>query len=302
MPDDISELRTFVKIVEAGSLSAAARRLDSSPAAMSRVLAKLEKRLNVRLIARTSRKFCPTEEGQRFYDRCLTILSEISAAEAEASASAQSPNGLLKLAAPMGLGHRIVAPLLQDFSDQYPHIELQLTLTDAGLYLSNNPYDLVLATRLPDEGNFIAKKIFAERRIVCAAPSYFTRYGHPRTPQDLHAHNCLCLIRKDDILNRWRFLQNGKPIEIKVRGRLAASSSAVLQDWVQEGQGIGLLAMWDIYGALQNGAIEECLAEFWADTINLYAIYAEQQYLPQRVRVFLDFLSNRFRQIKAAHP
>ena len=101
MPDDISELRTFVKIVEAGSLSAAARRLDSSPAAMSRVLAKLEKRLNVRLIARTSRKFCPTEEGQRFYDRCLTILSEISAAEAEASASAQSPNGLLKLAAPM---------------------------------------------------------------------------------------------------------------------------------------------------------------------------------------------------------
>ena len=104
MPDDISELRTFVKIVEAGSLAAAARRLDSSPAAVSRVLAKLEKRLSVRLIERTSRPFCPTAEVQSFYDRCLTILSEISAAEAEASASAHSPNGLLHLAAPIDWG------------------------------------------------------------------------------------------------------------------------------------------------------------------------------------------------------
>lgn len=302
MPDDISELQTFVKIVEAGSLSAAARRLDSSPAAMSRALANLEKRLNVRLIARTSRKFAPTEEGQRFHDRCLSILNDIAAAEAEASASTQSPNGLLTIAAPMGMGQKIIAPLLQEFSSLYPHIELQLMLTDAGIDIARNPHDLVLGTRLPEDGSFIVKKIFSERRIVCATPGYFARNGRPRTPQDLHTHNCLCLIRKDDIFNRWRFIQNNKLVEIKVRGKLAASSSAVIQDWVQEGQGIGLLAMWDIYDALQNGEIEECLTDYWSDTINLYAMYAEQRYLPQRVRVFLDFVSDRFRQIKPPQP
>lgn len=301
MPGDINELRTFVKIVEAGSLSAAARRLDSSPAAMSRALASLEKRLNVRLIARTSRKFSPTEEGLRFHDRCLAILNDIAAAEAEASASTQAPHGLLTLAAPMGMGQKIIAPLLQEFSSLYPHIELQLMLTDAGIDIARNPYDLVLGTRLPDEGSLIAKKIFSERRIVCATPGYFARYGRPRIPQDLHAHHCLCLIRKDDIFNRWRFMQNGKLVEIKVRGRLAASSSAVIQDWVQEGQGIGLLAMWDIYDALQNGEIEECLTDYWSDTINLYAMYAEQRYLPQRIRLFLDFLTARFRNLRADH-
>lgn len=289
--DDISELRLFVSLVDAGSLSAAARRLESSPAAMSRRLSALEQRLGVRLVTRTSRRFDLTDEGQQFYERGAAILLDLDDAEAEVSVASEEPRGTIRLVAPMGLGAQLIAPLVEAFVQRHPHVKIRLTLSDAGPDLADPLPDLLLATRLPTSGAMIARKIHSERRIVCATGAYFARYGRPQRPHDLAHHNCMCLIRGLDIFDTWRFKDDGGEIGIRVSGSLSANSSAVLRDWVLTDQGIGYLAMWDIHDAVQNGTVEECLQDYWCDMIDLYAIYPTRRHLPHRIRRLIDFLS-----------
>lgn len=288
---DIGELRLFVSLVNAGGLSAAGRHLDASPAAMSRRLAALERRLGVRLVTRTSRRFDLTDEGQRFYDRCVGILQELDDAEAEVSAASEQPRGTIKVVAPMGLGAQIIAPLTRLFQERNPHVSVRLILSDAGPYLVDPLPDLLLATRLPASSAMISRKIHSERRIVCATPAYFARRGRPATPADLRQHDCLCLVRGVDVFDTWRFDIEGRQAGIKVKGPLSANSSAVLRDWVLAGHGIGCLAMWDIDDAVQNGVVEECLQDFWCDTIDLYAIYLSRRHLPLRMRAYIDFIA-----------
>jgi DNA-binding transcriptional LysR family regulator len=297
--NEISELRLFVRIVEAGGLSAAARKLDSSPAVMSRALAKLEDRLGVRLVRRTSRRFDLTDEGRQLYERGAAILQELDEVEAEVSATVSSPRGQITLVAPAGFGKQVVAPLLVRFAQRHPRVSIHLILSDAGLSLNGPSADLVLTTRLPNDGTTIARKIHADRRILCASPEYLKRQGRPRDPRDLERHNCLCLIRGQQIFNTWTMRVDGAPQEIRVRGRMSASSTDVLRDWVLAGQGIGFLAMWDIHDALQSGAVEECLADHWCDQIDLYAAYPSRRYLPSRVRLFLDFLISHLPKLPA---
>ena len=297
--NEISELRLFIRIVEAGGLSAAARKLDSSPAVMSRALAKLEERLGVRLVRRTSRRFDLTDEGRQFYERGAAIVQELDEVEAEVSATVSSPRGHIRLIAPAGFGKHVVAPLLAKFAQRYPRVSIHLILSDAGLSLNDPSADIVLTTRLPNDGNMIAKKIHADRRILCASPEYLLRQGRPRNPRDLDRHNCLCLIRGQQIFNTWTMQLDGRPQEIKVRGRMSASSTDVLRDWVLASQGIGFLALWDICDAMQSGAVEECLPDHWCDQIDLYVVYPSRQYLPSRIRLFLDFLISHLPRLPA---
>lgn len=297
--NEISELRLFVRIAEAGGLSAAARKLDASPAVMSRALARLEDRLGVRLVRRTSRRFDLTDEGRQFYERGAAILRELDEVEAEVSATVLSPRGHITLIAPAGFGKQVVAPLLVKFAQRHPRVSIDLILSDAGVSLNGPAADIVLTTRLPNDGNMIAKKIHADRRILCASPEYLRRQGRPRDPRDLDRHNCLCLIRGQQIFNTWTMRVDGHPQELKVRGRMSSSSTDVLRDWVLAGQGIGFLAMWDISDAVQSGAVEECLADHWCDQIDLYAVYPSRRYLPSRVRLFLDFLISHLPKLPA---
>jgi DNA-binding transcriptional LysR family regulator len=185
MADEVAELQLFVEIVRAGSLSAAARALNSSPAAMSRGLTALESRLGVRLVTRTSRSFELTEEGQLFYERCAPIVADIADAKAEASSKGSTVRGKLRIGAPMELGRRLIAPLITDFRQKFPDVQVHLMLSDSGLDVIDDGLDVALRIGLPADSSVIAKKILSAKRIVCASPAYLKKHGVPAKPSDL---------------------------------------------------------------------------------------------------------------------
>jgi DNA-binding transcriptional LysR family regulator len=289
MPDEINDLRLFAQMVEAGNLSEAARQSDSSTAAMSRRLAALEKRLGVRLVTRTSRRFDLTVEGALFHERTLAILQAVDEAEAEVSAQARVPQGLLCVGAPSEIGRKRIAPLIEAFSDRYPEVEVRLVLSDIGLDVLDDNLDIALRIGLPPDTGVIAKKQLSSRRVVCAAPDYVARRGTPQTPADLVAHDCLRLVRGQRVFDRWQFEEDGQHREVQVSGTLSTASGEVLHDWVLRCRGMALKALWDVEEDLRTGKLVECLASYHCDEIELYAVFATRRHLSPRVRVFLDF-------------
>jgi DNA-binding transcriptional LysR family regulator len=291
MSDEVGELQLFVEIVRAGNLSAAARALNSSPAAMSRCLRALESRLGVRLVTRTSRTFELTEEGQLFHERCERIVSEIAEAEAEASSKGGCVRGKLRIGAPSALGRRLIAPLVGRFTEIYPGVQVHLILSDSGLDVIDDGLDVALRVGLPSDVSLIAKKVLSSRRIVCASPTYLQRHEAPRRPEDLQQHDCIRLVRGRRVMDKWVFQESGKHLEIAVTGTLTTTSGEVVHDWIRAGRGIALKACWDVQPDLEAGTVVECLNEFWCDQIDLFAISANRQHLSPRIRVFLDFIS-----------
>jgi DNA-binding transcriptional LysR family regulator len=290
MSDEISDLRLFAQLVDAGSLSAAARKLNSSTTAMSRGLAGLEERLGVRLIARTTRRFDLTEEGSLLYERCVKILAEIDEAEAEASANGTTPRGFVRVGAPSELGRRQIAPLISRFTDAYPQVKVHLALSDAGAELMESGLDVILRIGLPSEVGVIATKLLASRRVVCASPAYIDRCGMPQTPDDLAQHDCIRLVRGRWVFDDWTFCQGDGRREVHVDGTLTTSSGEILHDWALAGKGLALKALWDVRKDIAAGRLVECLADYACDEIELYAVFLSRKHLSPRVRVFLDFI------------
>jgi DNA-binding transcriptional LysR family regulator len=291
--DEVAELQLFVQIVKAGNLSAAARALNSSPAAMSRGLRTLESRLGVRLVTRTSRSFELTEEGRSFYERCTRIVSDIAEAEAEVSSKGSTVRGILRIGAPMELGRRLIAPLITDFRQKFPDVQVHLVLSDAGLDVIDDGLDVALRVGLPGDSSVIAKKILSAKRIVCVSPAYFEKHGVPAKPSDLLHHDCIRLVRGRRVIDTWLFQDQGKRFEVTVNGTLSTTSGEVVHDWVRAGKGIALKAAWDLQSELAAGTIVQCLSEFWCDEIDLFAICANRQHLSPRIRAFLNFVAKK---------
>jgi DNA-binding transcriptional LysR family regulator len=288
--DQISDLRLFVRMVAAGSLSETARRLNTSLPAMSRRLAAMESRLGARLIERSTRRFALTEEGVLLYERSLGILSDIDQVEAEVSARTRSPCGHLRVGAPLEIGRRRIAPLIGAFCGQYPDVTVDLVLDDAPADVIGNGLDIALHSDLPTDGEAVTRLLLASRRVVCASPAYLEGRVWPERPADLAEHDCIRLLRRHQVYNRWSFVENGEPIEVLVRGSLSSSSAEVVHDWTLAGLGVGLKALWDIEDDLAEGRLIELLAPFAGNPINLYVVYPTRSHMPRRVRVFIDFV------------
>ena len=293
MANELAEIQLFVEIIKAGNLSAAARALNASPAAMSRALISLESRLGVRLVTRTSRSFELTEEGLLFYDRCQRIVADIAEAEAEAASKLGSVKGKLRIGAPSELGRRLVAPLIAKFVQKHPEVEVHLTLSDSGLDVIDDGLDVALRVGLPDDSSVIARKVLSTRRIVCASPAYFKRRGTPTHPEDLRLHDCIRLVRGRRVMDSWLFQEDGRRFEVTVKGALTTTSDEVVHDWVRAGMGVALKASWDLLPELAEGVIVQCLEPFWCDQIDLFAICANRTHQPPRIRVFLDFIARK---------
>lgn len=292
MADDISDLRLFVRMVAAGSLSETARRLNSSLPAMSRRLAALENRLGARLIDRGPRRFIPTEEGVLFYERGLSILAELDQTEAEVGYRTLAPRGHVRVGAPTEIGRQRIAPLIGEFSDRYPDVTVELLLDDARADVIGNNLDVAIHVDEPSDGDVITRLLWPSRRVVCASPDYLSKHGRPEQPKDLLGHNCIRLVRGRHIYDRWTFSDQGKPLDVKVKGRLSTTSSEIMHQWAVEGRGIALKAFWDLEGDLRDGRLVELLGAFAGNPINLYVIYPTRSHLPNRVRVFIDFMVN----------
>jgi len=293
MADALQEMAIFAKVVAAGSLSAAARELGTSPALVSRRLAALESRLGVRLVNRTTRTLNLTVEGSRYYEACTRVLADIQEADAEVAAGRVEPRGALKVALPASFGHQHVAPLVPKFAERYPKVELALSLSDRSVNVMDEGFDVAVCIADLRDSSLAARRLAPNRRVVCASPAYLAAHGTPRTPEDLAKHNCLVV---SDFTANWEYkTRDGRSTSVRVQGRYACDNWEVLRQWALAGLGIALKSTWDVYRQLEDGTLVAILPDYvFHSDVAIYAVYPHRRFLPAKTRVFIDFLAESF--------
>lgn len=285
----------FLAVLDAGSLSAAARRLGCTPAALSKRLAALEARLGVKLVSRSTRRFVPTEAGRLFYERCRAALAQLALAEQEVSADAVALSGLLRVSAPLSFGRRRIAPLIGLFQDAYPQIEVRLRLDDAAVDVVDEGIDVALTIGQPRDNAVVVRRLLRSPRLAVASPGYLERRGVPQVPEDLAQHCCILLQRGAELLDRWMFDIDGQMQSVRVSGPLATNSGEVAHAWALAGHGIALKAEWDIAEDLAAGRLVEVLPQTRIDALEIFAVYADKRFLAARTRAFVNFVSANLR-------
>ena len=292
------EMAVFAAVVEHGSLTRAAPGLGLSPSAVSRLIARLEDRLGVRLLQRTTRRVTPTAEGRLFYERAREILDEIDAAEELVGAGRLRPRGTLRVSLSHGFGMSRIVPLVPGFSDRYPDIELQLAFADRRLDLVSEGIDVAIRLGPIRDEALIARRLADHGRIVCAAPAYLPRHGTPATPADLAGHNCI-LFDQPDYLNHWPFRGADGTVErVRVRGNFRSDNGDALFELLLGGLGIANAADFLALPHLAAGRLVPLLAEYAVDERTaIHAVYPQRRHLPAKVRAFIDFLVERFQPV-----
>lgn len=289
-----TDLSFFSTLVKCGSLSAAAQEFNVTPSAVSKWLAQLEERLGVRLIARNTRRFSLTQEGEIYLSEGQRILSDIDDLEHAISSSHGVPIGLLKVQATFGFGRSFIAPAISEFSRQYPDLEIQLLLSDRPASLADGDIDVSVRFGPPPDSRVMARKIAKHRRRIFASPIYLKDHPRPLVPDDLAQHNCL-IVRQDDVAyGQWHFTKARKTQSVKVRGNLSSNDGGAVLTWALEGHGIIMRSEWDAAPFVKDGQLEILLDDYELPPADIYAVYPQKRNLPAKVRVFVDFLAARF--------
>lgn len=298
--DTSSELAFFVLLAKKASLSAAARELNITPPAVTKRLAQMEQRLGVRLVNRTTRKVSLTSEGEVYLAHASNILAEIREMEDLVASSRAAPKGLLRVNATLGFGRTTIAPLISEFAQRYPDVEVQLQLTDRPINLVEEAFDLgIRFGELPDT-RLSARRIMPNRRFLCASPAYLKKFGHPRTPDDLVHHRCIIHRQNDDAHGVWRLLKGRKNEPVKVSGMLSSNDGDVVLGWALDGHGILMRSEWDLAKYLESGRLQVVLKEHKLAPADLFVFYPTRRNMPAKVRAFIDFLVARFNAAESA--
>ncbi|PKR58700.1 LysR family transcriptional regulator [Thalassospira lohafexi] len=291
-----SDLGFFVLLVRKGNLSAAAQELNLSPPAVSKRLAKLEDRLGVRLLNRTTRRISLTSEGDAYFQSAEQIMRQIDDLEQRVSHASETPAGLLRVNATFGFGREYVAPVVSEFSHLYPEVEVQLLLTDIPMNMVEEGIDLGIRFGGLPNSRIRARKLQGNRRFLCAAPSYLKRYGTPRSLSDLVNHNCIILRQDKDVHDLWK-LQRGQHSEtVKVHGTLSSNDGEIALRWVLDGHGIMMRSEWDIGRHVEADRLRLVLPQYAHVDADIYAVYPERHNLSAKVRIFIDFLHRNLRE------
>lgn len=292
------DLAFFAILAHQPSLAAAAETLNLSAPAVSRRLAALERRLGVRLMNRTTRRLSLTPEGQRYADEAVRILADISQLEQDLAAARQVPRGLLRIAAGFGFGRRHLGPAVADFVTLHPEVEVRLHLSDRPLDLAAEGIDVGIRFGLGADSGLLARKIASNRRLLCAAPSYLARRPAPAAPRDLVGHDCIFIRENDQTNNTWKLVDGTTQTSVKIGGRVGSNHGEVAVDWALKGLGILLRSEWDIAPYLRSGELVRVLPQWSGAAADIHAIFHERHLLSAKVKVFLDFLTERFAQYR----
>lgn len=292
--DKLAALRAFVEVVDAAGFAAAARRLGQSRSAVNRLVLNLEAGLGTQLLTRTTRRVSPTPSGAAFHARAKAILAELEEAEWSLVEREGEARGELRINAPMSFGTMHLAPLLGAFMARHPAIRIELELDDRFVDIVEGGYDLAVRIAAPREDTtFVDHRIAEIRRVVCAAPDYLARAGTPRHPRDLRAHSCL----------HYGNLSSGHfwPLEsadgtqgVHVTGVLSANNAESLRDAALAGLGVALLPTFVVGRELQEGRLVTILEDFRPPELWLAVIYPPRRHLSRRIRLFTDFMIERF--------
>lgn len=290
----LDELAFFQQLARAGSLTATARELGLSLSAVSKRLKQLEARLGVVLAARTTRRLTLTAEGERYLSRGALILDELNELENDlGDTTSQALGGRLRVNATFGFGRRHVAPLLSDFCCANSGIESWLELTNFPLNLSDHGFDVGIRIGEPPDSRLVARRILANRRVLCASPAYISEMPGLATPADLTQHRCLVIRENDSDFPLWRFERCDAPgigQSVKVSGRLASNDGEVITRLALDGHGVMLRSWWDVNEHLASGALLPLLPGWQGVRADFYAVYEHRRHLPARIRVFIDYL------------
>lgn len=287
----VSDLEIFARVVTAGNMSAAGREMGLSPAVVSKRISHLEDRLGARLFQRTTRQLTLTESGQGFYDRIVNILAGIEEAESYVARRNATPRGTLKITAPTAFGRMHVAPYLGSFIEQFPEINLDLDLSDSFADIVGSGFDVAIRIAELEDSSLVAKKLAPSHRVICAAPSYLERCGEPKSLDELTGHNCLAAAAQDV----WRLEGPEGPASARANGNIRTNSTEVVREAVLAGMGISLRSTWDIGPELKSGRLQIVLPDYHeSPRVAVYAVYPCRQYVPAKLRVFVDFLADRF--------
>lgn len=292
--DKLTSLTAFVKVVESSSFSEAGRRMRISRSAVSKYVADLEQDLSVQLLSRTTRKVTPTENGQAYFERALSILAELDAADRAVSQLQATPRGLLRVNAPMSFGTMQLGPAIADFMTLYPEIRIQLALSDEHVDPVQDGLDVTLRIAELESSSLIARKLMPIDRIVCAAPAYLKKAGTPEHPNDLRNHTCLTYGYLSTG-NQWKLTGNDGDHWINPDWSLCANNAEVLRDVAVSGAGIAVIPNFIAQSALDRGDLVSCLDSYKAPPLTLYAVYPPTKHLAVKVRLFIDFLVARFK-------
>ncbi|MEL6435821.1 MAG: LysR family transcriptional regulator [Pseudomonadota bacterium] len=291
MMSNFGDLEIFARVVAAGSMSAAGRELGLSPAVVSKRLRRLEDRLGTRLLQRTTRQIALTEAGQGFYERVVAILAGIEEAESFVSRRSALARGTLKVSAPTSFGRMHIAPYLASFMGSNRDLTVNMQLSDELVDIVGEGFDVAIRIGELADSSLVARKLAPVRRVLCATPAYIEAHGSPSSLSDLSEHNCLTHSTSDT----WRLEGPEGMQAFKPHGTMISNSSEVIREAVLAGVGISLRSTWDVGQDLAEGKLVRILDDYQGSTnTGIFAIYPSRQFLPVKVRLFIDYLAELF--------
>jgi len=295
----LDTIRTFVRVYELGSMSAAGRDLRISPAVTSSRISQLEDRLGVRLFQRTTRNLSPTEQGKAFYGGACRILEAVEAAEAEVIDITDNPKGSIHVAAPLGVGRRLIAPQVPAFLDRYPQVTVRLRLSDRKVDLTGEGLDLAFFLGRPEDSTLRIRKIADIDRVLCAAPAYIAARGCPATGDALieEAHECLNLRFPGATEFRWPLRTKDGVRRFRVSGRYESDDGDVLTDWALGGHGIALKPVFEVAEHLAAGRLVPVAVETPPEPIQMACLFAHRKGQDPKTRLFMDFMIGRIADV-----
>lgn len=291
--DRFDQLETFVHVVEAGGISAAAERMGIAKSAVSRRLQELENRINVQLLQRTTRRTHLTDAGQEFYQRSLRLLDELDEAEQSVQSGQQALGGRIRINAPLSLGLRHLLPIIELLQGQHPQLVFDLDLDDREINLIEEGVDLLLRVGKLEDSSLVARELCPIHFVYCASPDYLARRGVPKQPLDLSAHDGInySLVPEAE---QWQLgMVQGRLLH-KPHILLNTNNGDMILKAAEAGMGIARLPTFICHESIEQGRLQQVLHEYTSPPLALYALYSSRRHLPQRVRALIEFLVEWF--------
>lgn len=293
--DHLADLNLFLRVLDLGSISAAARSLDLSVAVASQRLKRLERGLGVRLLHRTTRQLQPTPEGVALADQGRHLIEELDVLTSSLASHAKSIAGTLRVTLPASFGRQYISPVLPKFMARHPRLRLDIDLSDQMRDLVSEGLDLAIRIGTLKDSELVATRLAANRRVLCASPDYLRRHGTPKQPADLARHECLLMSSNRESPNVWHLRgPDGKEFGVRLQGRLRGNLGEVIRDAALGGLGIALHSTWHVCEDLRAGRLKIVLPDYQLPDSGIYAVMPQRRMVLPRVRAFVEFLGQQF--------
>ena len=285
-------MSVFRRVVETGNFSEVARELELSQPTVSKHVAALENRLNVKLLNRSTRSLSLTDVGKHYYDRCVHILDELHETESTLCNQQSQPTGTLRINTPVTFGELNIVPHLWQFLLEYPDLKIDLIMDDHYVDLVKEGVDMAIRVGPMTDSSLISRKIGDSPRVAVASPDYLAANGEPGTLQDLKAHNCIVYMLLTT-LNEWHFTGPHGKETVRVNGRFSVNNPRTIRQAVLAGQGIAITPMWLIHESIEAGEVKVILDQYTPTPLEIHAVYPDRRFVPAKVSCFIDYIRTK---------